>query len=380
MRHIFKNSILVVLSYSLALSTPVVAKPKDNFVVVKNYVNGGGKKTFKGLIEKMEGELPVTFYDQALKKTRGASGMQWFQAAKMANNYLYLRFNNSKIFVRVTEEKGKTVFYANGLKIHENEFRNIKSVQNKLLLAYFVGLPARKSSMLDFFSTNKAFAGGIQQPPEVVTGDGTTTDTVVNTCNLVGDDIARAVQENDIETAKEICESEKAIACNFPLGTCDKYTAAAIGGTNSTSFFKRNMGLILAIIAGLLMYLLSKRKNKKDPKPEEPAPPVEPVPLEPAPVDPVPVEVPEDTTGEGRDPNGGGCGGEGAQCGDGTTTVIDTTGSTSTESTPSAPPAEDTENIVVPVSNDPNYNGLDATVTPTSRAKTSSPKKQIKRK
>ena len=47
MRHL-KSLLLVVISYSLALGTPASAKADvDGFVVMKDYVNGNGKKNFQ---------------------------------------------------------------------------------------------------------------------------------------------------------------------------------------------------------------------------------------------------------------------------------------------------------------------------------------------
>lgn len=336
MRHLIKNTILVVVSYSLALSAPVSARSVDNFTAVKNYVNGGGKKTLKGLIEKMESDLPTSFYDQALKKTRGADGKRWYQAAKLANNYIYLRFNNAKVFVRVTEDKGQTVFYANGIRIAENDFRNMNKVQNKLYVAYLAGLPSKKASLLDFFKASESCAS----TAEVAPGDRTDvpgvppTNAPVDQCSLLIDQIAGALQATppDTQTANELCQGPSVRDCSLPPGVCSNIGSGAASGDDDNK-----LGLFLFAAAAILILFLAMR-NKKKKNPE------------------VTPEVPEDENGVGRTPPTGGgvnCGGDGAQCpGNPTPTPVPVSPN---PGTPTPPP---TGGSGVPVSNDPNYYGM----------------------
>jgi hypothetical protein len=365
MRHLIKNSILVVVSYSLALSSPAYAKPVDNFAVVKNYVNGGGKKNLKGLIEKMEGDLPTTFYEEALQKTRGANGKMWYQAAKLANNYIYVRFNNSKLFVRVTEVKGETVFYANGIKITDNDFRNQKTVQNKLYLAYVAGLPARKTSMLDFLEFTKSFAGDEVAPADRVdTGPIYLGNTgPANNCDVIIASITRSLQESppDMQSVSEQCQNE-AQRCDLQ-SVCNNRDAvvAGPGGANTannrdavvagpgganTANNRDKIGLMLfGLFALFILFKMLRGKKKK------------------APETPVVPEVPEDENGVGRTPpvtGGVNCGGNGAQCpGTGTPTPVPGTYS---PGAPSAPPTTGTPvtppTTGAPVSSDPNYYGM----------------------
>jgi hypothetical protein len=343
MRHLIKNSILVVVSYSLALSSPAYAKPVDNFAVVKNYVNGGGKKNLKGLIEKMEGDLPTTFYEEALQKTRGANGKMWYQAAKLANNYIYVRFNNSKLFVRVTEVKGETVFYANGIKITDNDFRNQKTVQNKLYLAYVAGLPARKTSMLDFLEFTKSFAGEVVAPADRVD----TGPAPANNCDVIIASITRSLQESppDMQSVSEQCQNE-AQRCDLQ-SVCNNRDAVVAGpGGANTANNRDKIGLMLfGLFALFILFKMLRGKKKK------------------APETPVVPEVPEDENGVGRTPpvtGGVNCGGNGAQCpGTGTPTPVP---GTYIPGAPSAPPTTGTPvtppTTGAPVSNDPNYYGM----------------------
>lgn len=300
MRHLIKNCILVAVSYSLALSSPAYAKNTDNFLVVKNYVNGSGSKNFKSLVEKMEGELPVSLYEQALKNTRGADGKRWFQAAKLANNYIYVRHNNSKIFIRVTEEKAKTVLYANGIKIHEDDFRNPTNVQNKLFLAYLAGLPAKKTSMLDFLNFNSAFAGETAQSAQ-----GTDTPAPVNNqCNNLADTILRSLAQKppDTQTAKEICNQPQAKECNFPASTCSNITPAVVSGLQKGAGASNFSGphFAMFMIFAIAMILLASRNKSKNNKPKPTKPPA---------------EVPEPGEGVGRDPVPNPPPGGGVNCG-----------------------------------------------------------------
>lgn len=316
MRHLYINFILVVVSYSLALNPPVLAKQvssADSYADVQAYVNGSGKRTFRGLVQKMEKDLPTNLYDEAIQKTKGVNGKSWFSAAKMASNYVYLRFIDSKVFVRLAIEKGDNVFYANGIKITESDFRDIKKVQNKLFIAYVKGLPAsKKTSFLNLFELNKAEANTKFEEAETAVGAplDATKPAVSTECDLIHKTYINACQQKDWATADDVLKNNSD-KCGFSKDMIGKAQTASTSKNDK-------MGLWIFLGAALLMFLLARKKKKKKA-----------------------AEVPEDTNGVGRGGNGNGhvnCGGAGAQCGDDTSTVTN-------PGEPVAPPSSD----------DPNY-------------------------
>jgi hypothetical protein len=349
MRHLIKNFILVALSYSLSLSTPAAAKPSgsDNFIVVKNYVNSPGKKTFKGAFEKMEKDLPSNFYEQNIKKLKGDNGKMWFQAAKLADNYSYFRINNSKIFIRTTSEKGKTVFYANGVRIDDADLsgKDFRLAELKLFTAYAKGTAKNKSALLDFLKSVSARASTKFEPvPETSKGSAVdVTPTDDRNCELIKKQFEDAKAQ--AKTAEELAYlqdmSNQNQSCGLVMGPVS-------GGAATASQGKANIWIILAMLAAFLL-LISKKKKKKA------------------------SETPETECGVGRgiSPNDGkcvprptptpepghvNCGGDGAQCGGSETT---------TPGNPTSPPTSGT------VSDDPNYYGESSTTS--GRSATSVP-------
>lgn len=331
MRHL-KSLLLVVISYSLALGTPAAAKADvDGFLLMKDYVNSPGKKNFQTLFPKMEKDLPTAYYEQGLKLLKGSNGKSWFQAAKIATNYTYLRFNNSKIFVRVATEKDKTVFYANGIRIHEDDFRNISTVQNKLGIAFVIGLPAPKTSLWNLFKFNEAYASSkfdetaTGEPINVIPALGPVSGQTE--CDQIRADYNVFMQAGNKEGAAVTAQKMKEKDCEG--------AAAVITNTPAATASNDKTGLFLFLAAAALILLLATRNKKKK----------------------APTEVPEDTNGVGRGEGsgtGGGvnCGGEGAQCGGGgTTTPTPETG------TPTAPPTGGGSTDTGVTITDPNYYG-----------------------
>ncbi len=337
MRHLIKNAVLVVVSYSLALTTPVLARTDStqSFNRVKNYINSSSKKkSLRKLIVMMEKDLPVSFYDNALQQTKGAQGRKWFQAAKVANNYVYFRVGDSKVFIRVTQEKDKTVFYANGIRIHENEFRNINNVSNKLILSLVAGLSGKNVSLLEMLGFKSAFAGKFQEAaPSTPVITETPITAVSGECDILAQTITSSLQQNppDKRSAEEMCQTDQVKQCNLPANICSNMPIAVKKA--GTGFFnKNNMGPIIAGVMGLaFLLIIMMRKNKRNNKKK-------------------PGEVPEPTTGVGRDPvvpgTGVNCGGEGAQC----------------DPMPGQPTSPPTDVNVY----DPNYFGETVTPTPTN--------------
>ncbi len=304
MRHLYKNLVLVVLSYSLALSSPASAQSSENYSAVKGYVNGSGKKSFKALFQKMDKGVPSNFYEEALKKAKGSEGSKWFDAAKLATNYSYFRIGNSKIFIRTSVEKGQTVFYANGLKITDKDFRDLKKVDNLLYLAYVAGYSApKKSAFLNLFEIQDVNAG--QAVPETGDSEGVVVQPQVKDECAEAAQAARSAHASNPQLAADIINAANAQSgCSIPPLVITNLGPAAPGKTGMSNQDK----IVLAIFAIIFLLLMIKKNKKKSRS-----------------------EVPEDQDCEGRggvgcddedyDDDDGqvNCGGDGAQCGEGAT-------------------------------------------------------------
>lgn len=274
----------------MGLSSPVAAQgPKDSLGRVRMYVNSSGKKTFKGLVEKMEEGLPTNLFEEATKKTKGSDGKLWFDAAKIATNYVYLRWGDSKIFIRSTALKGKNVFYANGVAINESDFTNIKLVQSKLYLAFVRGLPSKKSALNAIFgveaNAETTFVEVADGDPSATAGKGAgagPASTQEDQCAMIRQAYTEANSGGNTELGNQIAQANPDCGLGIlPIGTAQP--------TQSNN----KMGLFIFLGMLLLFLLLKNRKKNKSSG-----------------------EVPEDTNGVGRDDDGHiNCGGEGAQCG-----------------------------------------------------------------
>lgn len=324
MRHLLKNLIVVVLSYSLALSSPVAAKTNSlrTFDQVKSYVNGSSKKSFKGLIQKLELILPDKVYEDALKRMKAPEGSRWFDAAKIANNYSYFRILNSKIFIRTTEEKGQVVFYANGMKIKESDFRSMKLVENKLMMAFVAGYSApQKNAFLTILNILEADAGPIDVAPALpeqqVVADIEECERIAMSYNQM------LTQDPNAAQSMLVAENADGDTCFIPPAVATNTVPAA---AVVTSGFGRYLPYALMGLAALLVLFAIARNNKNKNNSTPPPPP--PPPTTP-PTTPPPTETPEDTSGVGRDdynpyPTGGvNCGGDGANCGETTPVPVE---------------------------------------------------------
>ena len=165
---ILKKLIGIFVIYSMAFATPVVARPKSSeFKKIKSYLNSKGKKSYRSLFSKMEKDLPSRFYETSIKRLKGKAGKGFFDSAKINNKYAYFRFNNSKILIRFKTKKGKMVFLANGIEINEEDFRDMKIVRGKLILAQIKGKAnqkkGKKTSFLELIKWNQAFAANYKE-------------------------------------------------------------------------------------------------------------------------------------------------------------------------------------------------------------------------
>ena len=109
----------------------------------------------------MEKSLPSKFYEKSIKIMNKIGGEGFFESAKINKKYAYFRFNGSKVVVRFKNKKGKKVFLANGVEIHEDDFKTMKTVQGKLLLAQLKEKSShrnKKISFLDLVRGDQAFA------------------------------------------------------------------------------------------------------------------------------------------------------------------------------------------------------------------------------
>lgn len=323
MRHYIKSFILVVVSYSLAMGTPAAAKADlDSFTMMKNYVNGSGKKDFQTFFQKMERELPTGLYEAGLKKLKGTEGKKWFQAAKLADNYSYFRLNNSKVFIRTTVENNKTVFYANGIKIHEDDFRNINDVQNKIIIAYVAGLPSQKTSFWNIFKLEEANAATkyqeVGESQSVTLTPTSSNDNKTSECEQLRQEYTGALQSGNKQLATDLATTEKGKQCGITAAVAAN-TTAAVAGMNPAL-----IGIGVFIIAALLLLSMGKGKKKNTSK-----------------------EKPEDTNGVGRggdnpsNPGGSGSGGVncGTNCGSGSGSGGSGEGSSTPDpGTPAPPP------------------------------------------
>ena len=161
---IFRDLIGIFVIYSMAFATPAAgaSSKTSDFSKIKTYLNSKKKKSYSSLLRQMESSLPSGFYEKAMKNMKGSAGKKFFDFAKINNRYAYFRFNDSKITIRFKTKKGKTVFLANGIKINESDFRDMRVVQGKLMLAYIKGTLSKKrktrTSFLDLIEWSKAFA------------------------------------------------------------------------------------------------------------------------------------------------------------------------------------------------------------------------------
>lgn len=308
MKHLCKNIILVVVSYSLVFAAPVSAKTvsASQFTAVKNYVNGSASKSFLDLTQKLEKDLPPKFYEVMMQRTKGANGKQWFQAAKIADNYSYFRFGDSKVFIRTAKEKGQTVLYANGLKIDQQDFKNLKAVENKMLYALVLGMSAKKTSFLDLFEFKKSFAGQIIS--ETAKGSTAIVAPPVKTpCETYLANLT-AIQIEAVDEAAKIRATEDYKKLNPQLAQ-ECTPPAAVAANSQVVRSKRDMWILAAASIGMLLFMIFMASRNKDNKKNNNGGKNN------------DDEEPEDGVGRGDSPtkpNKGhvNCGGKNAQCGD----------------------------------------------------------------
>lgn len=355
MRHLYVNFVLVFVSYSLALVNPATAKPRtiDGFSITQTYVNSKGKKSFKEFLLKTGDQLPPSLYEDALKQVQGDLGKKWFQAAKIATNYTYFRYFNSKVFIRTVTEKGQTVFYANGMKIHENDFRNMNVVRNKLFIAFVKGLPAKKTSMFDVLDFSKAKAAGKGRPvSNEAAGSGTaearSNASSTNDCNDITAKYVNACTTGDHITAQALAAGDEGRECNLGAIVAGNTSTAISHNQSATSTKTRtNTAVAIGVIVGLILLFLlmkNKKKNKKKAKKDNTPKPV--------------AETPEDTNGKGRGedrPRDGDDYGNGpVNCAPGQTNCGNGSNGSGWNGTITPTPGEPTSS---PTSYDPNYTG-----------------------
>ena len=173
----FRNLTGIFVVYGMIFVSSAGAQSNvSDFERVKSYLNSKGKKSYRTLLLQMDKSLPSKFYEKSMKIMNKIGGEGFFESAKINKKYAYFRFNGSKVVVRFKNKKGKKVFLANGVEIHEDDFKTMKTVQGKLLLAQLKEKSNhrnKKISFLDLVRGDQAFAS-------VITEYGGTTNSEVH--------------------------------------------------------------------------------------------------------------------------------------------------------------------------------------------------------
>lgn len=325
MKRYFSSFLVVMLCYGLGLYSPAASAQSQRFDygAVQKYVNSKGKKSVKDLVTKFENQLPSNMVEEVLKQSKSkAAANAWFDGASLGNNYAYMRVGKVKLVARtMMDTNGERVIMLNGIKITQNDFRDMKAVQGLVFAAYMKEALSKKGVFSYLFSPKVFAAGGEPQSNELATGSGKggKYDTggmggVVSQCGpaiqawqMIVSKPPQTAQEKEecnqkLQEAKAQCCSDPGMASGemCKRNTCDGelIQAASEGGDNKWMW-------ILGIGAAALLLFLLLGNKKKDKKPVDPP--------KPPPVD----EEPEDETGVGRPPIM--CQGAEANCGGNTT-------------------------------------------------------------
>lgn len=317
MKSYFSSFLVVMLCYGLGLYSPAASAKAQavDYDAVRKYVNSKEKKSIKQMFVKFGDSLPTKMVEEALKMSKGKeASTAWFDGVKMGPNYVYMRIGKVKLFARAaTDKSGQKYIMLNKTKITLDDYRDIKTVQAKIFMAY-MNEALSKKGIFSYLFASEVFAGGGEN---IGNGSGkplepgavTPIDACVEAQKVFMAEIGKPPKTaQEKQQCKKALDDAKTACCHqeqykdgevCKRNACDdELVGAAASGGNGW------MWLLGIGAAALLLFLLLK-KDKKD---EPGKPPVEPPPTD---------DPPEDDDGVGRGPIL--CQGAEANCGGGGT-------------------------------------------------------------